>query len=116
MNVPEQWRSYNCGDYCLSPLAVTGWWDRDGQCWYIEPAERVYEDPVREFLVIGRPGVDGIEWGTESIVRGSGLTTRSKTTSGRSRPPCRIYVRGTARGESRSKTPRSAADCEPVAN
>jgi hypothetical protein len=63
MSVPEKWSSYNCGDYCLSPLAVTGWWDRDGQCWSIEPAERVYEDPVREFLVIGRPGVDGIEWG-----------------------------------------------------
>jgi hypothetical protein len=63
MSVPEKWSSYNCSDYCLSPLAVTGWWDRNGQCWYIEPAERVCEDPVREFLVIGRPGVDGIEWG-----------------------------------------------------
>lgn len=63
MNVPEKWRPYNCSDYFLSPLAVTGWWDPVGHCWYLEPAERVYEDPVRELLVIGRPGVDGIEWG-----------------------------------------------------
>jgi hypothetical protein len=63
MSVPEKWRPYNCGDYFVSALAVTGWWDAEGQCWYIEPAERIYEDSVRAFLVIGRPGVDGIEWG-----------------------------------------------------
>jgi len=63
VNVPDKWRPYHCSDYYRSALAVSGWWDVEGQCWYIEPAERVYEDPVREFLVIGRPGVDGIEWG-----------------------------------------------------
>jgi hypothetical protein len=63
MDVPEKWHSYDCRDYFLSPLSESGWWDEAGQCWYIEPAEHVYEDGEREFLVIGRPGVDGIEWG-----------------------------------------------------
>jgi hypothetical protein len=63
MDVPEGWRSYNCADYFRSPLSETGWWDPEGQCWYIEPAPSVREDLARELLVIGRPGVDGIEWG-----------------------------------------------------
>ena len=63
MDVPQKWIAYECSDYFLSPLSETGWWDPDGQCWYIEPADRVSEDPWRGFLVIGRPGVDGIEWG-----------------------------------------------------
>ena len=44
-------------------FAEQGWWDDEAQCWFIEPSERVYEDAAREFLVIGRPGVDGIQWG-----------------------------------------------------
>jgi hypothetical protein len=63
MDIPDKWRAYDCSDYFRSLLAETGWWDEGGQCWYIEPAERIYEDQSREFLVIGRPGVDGIEWG-----------------------------------------------------
>jgi hypothetical protein len=63
MDVPEHWREYNCGDYFASPTAEEGCWDEGAHCWYIEPAERVHEDSSREFLVIGRPGVDGIKWG-----------------------------------------------------
>jgi hypothetical protein len=63
MEVPEKWRAYNCGDYFQSPLSETGWWDSEGQCWYIDRAENIREDPLRDFLIIGRPGVDGIEWG-----------------------------------------------------
>ena len=63
MDVPEKWRSYNCDDYFLSPLSENGWWDEPAQCWYIEPADRVLEDARRDFLIIGRPGVDGIQWG-----------------------------------------------------
>jgi hypothetical protein len=63
MDVPEAWRAYACEDYLSSELARCGWWDAEGQCWYIEPLERVYEDQERQFLVIGRPGVDGIDWG-----------------------------------------------------
>jgi hypothetical protein len=63
MQVPTQWREYPCDDYFASDLAHKGWWDPAGQCWYIEPAARVFEDSARAFLVIGRPGVDGIAWG-----------------------------------------------------
>lgn len=63
MDIPEKWRSYNCSDYFLSPFSESGWWDSEGQCWYIEPAGRIYEDEARAFLILGRPGVDGIEWG-----------------------------------------------------
>jgi hypothetical protein len=45
----------NSGDY------REGVFDEDAQIQLIEPPERAIE---REgFLVIGRPGVDGIEWG-----------------------------------------------------
>lgn len=63
MGVPEKWQAYDCSDYFQSPLAELGWWDQRGQCWYIETAGGVCEDVARGFLVIGRPGVDGIEWG-----------------------------------------------------
>ncbi len=63
MEVPPELRAYACDDYFASPLAETGWWDAAGQCWYIEPSERIREDHVRDFLVIGTAGSDGIEWG-----------------------------------------------------
>jgi hypothetical protein len=63
LDVPNKWLACSCSDYFLSPLSETGWWDPEGQCWYVEPATRVREDTSRGFLVIGRPGVDGIEWG-----------------------------------------------------
>lgn len=70
MTVPELWRDFPCADYFESPICQTGWWDADGQCWYIEPAERLHEDEGREMLVIGHPGVDGIEWGYRRGVPG----------------------------------------------
>ncbi len=70
MDVPAAWRDYDCGDYYQSSLSETGWWDGPAQCWYIEPAERVHEDRAHELLVIGRPGVDGIEWGYRRGHRG----------------------------------------------
>jgi hypothetical protein len=63
MNVPENWRHYDCSDYFESPLAKRGWWDDESQYWYIQPAQHLREDIAREFLVIGGPGVDGIDWG-----------------------------------------------------
>ena len=63
MEVPEKWHRYDCEDYFRSPLAEHGWWDDEGQYWYVEPAQRLRENSAREFLVIGGPGVDGIEWG-----------------------------------------------------
>jgi len=63
MDTPQKWREYECGDYFQSPLAEYGWWDEESQCWYVEPADSVYEDGVSGLLVIGGPGVDGIRWG-----------------------------------------------------
>lgn len=63
MDIPDTWRAYQCGDYFGSPLAMTGAWDADAQIWYVEPAEGLVEDANRGFLIIGRPGVDGITWG-----------------------------------------------------
>jgi hypothetical protein len=63
MDTPEKWRGYECSDYFQSPLAEHGWWDDEGQCWYIQPAGNLREDTGRELLIIGGPGVDGIEWG-----------------------------------------------------
>jgi hypothetical protein len=70
MDVPRRWRSYDCTDYFASSLARTGWYDEESRCQYIEPASSVREDPARELLVIGRPGVDGIEWGYRRGLRG----------------------------------------------
>lgn len=62
MEVPSRWRCYDCADYDHSPLAANGWWNERARCWYVEPSGQLREDAEREFLVIGRPGVDGIEW------------------------------------------------------
>ena len=61
--LPVRWRDFNCADYFSSELAEHGYWDEPGQYWYMVSAERVYEDTERQFLVIGGPGVDGIDWG-----------------------------------------------------
>ncbi|MCC6670907.1 MAG: hypothetical protein IT458_07595 [Planctomycetes bacterium] len=70
MEVPEKWRGYDCGDYFQSPVAEEGWWDEEGQYWYIEPAGKLREDAGHQFLVIGGPGVDGIHWGYRKGHRG----------------------------------------------
>lgn len=61
--VPERWREFGCSDYFGSPLAKYGHWDEVGQYWYVWPSDRVYEKAEFPFLVIGGPGVDGIDWG-----------------------------------------------------
>jgi hypothetical protein len=70
MVVPDRWLAYECSDYFSSPLAQTGWFDVDGQYWYVEPVERLVEDAELHFLVIGGPGVDGIRWGYRRGERG----------------------------------------------
>jgi hypothetical protein len=59
MIVVAGWQAYNCADYFRASLAQDGWWEPHGQWWYMEPAQRIHEDGAREFLVIGRPTVDG---------------------------------------------------------
>ena len=63
MEVPEQWRHYQCEDYFASAFATTGFWDEPSQLWVIEPADRVEEDREEQFLQVGSPGVDGISFG-----------------------------------------------------
>jgi hypothetical protein len=70
MEVPEQWRGYPCEDYFASPLAESGLWDKPGQLWLIEPAERAEEDAGAQFLQVGRPGVDSIGFGFRKGQRG----------------------------------------------
>jgi hypothetical protein len=61
--MPQRWRAFNCGDYFASDLADRGYYDRESQYQHVWPRDRIYEDDQREFLVIGSPGCDGIEWG-----------------------------------------------------
>jgi hypothetical protein len=61
--LPIRWRDFGSADYFSSELAKHGYWDEPGQYWYIVSADQVYEDDERQFLVIGGPGVDGIDWG-----------------------------------------------------
>jgi len=60
---PRRWVPYQCDDYFASPLAERGYYDEPSQFLYILPAELVYEDAEKPFLVIGSAGVDGITWG-----------------------------------------------------
>jgi hypothetical protein len=70
MTTPANWSHYHCDDYFDSDLPLSGWWDEASQCQYIEPVQHLVENPARRFLVIGRPGVDGIEWGYRSGFEG----------------------------------------------
>ena len=63
MNVPNYQKEYPCSDYFQSELSEHGLWDEEGQLWLIVPATDVEERPEIGFLAVGRPGVDGIEFG-----------------------------------------------------
>ena len=63
MNVPDQWREYDCEDYFISALATDGYWDDPSQLWLIERADSVDEDAENDSLQLGRPGVDDIGFG-----------------------------------------------------
>ena len=63
MNVPKHFHDYRCSDYFDSDRFTLGVWCEAAQLWVIVPADEVAEDPERALLVIGRPGVDGIEFG-----------------------------------------------------
>jgi hypothetical protein len=63
MAIPEQFRDYRCSDYFNSEQLVRGVWSESEQLHLIVEADEVLERPGLDFLVIGRPGVDGIEFG-----------------------------------------------------
>ncbi len=63
MNTPQHFIDYRCSDYFDSDRFTQGVCDELAQLCLVVSADEVVECPVRQFLVIGRPGVDGIEFG-----------------------------------------------------
>jgi hypothetical protein len=66
MQTPEQFTDYRCSDYFASARFRRGVWSESEQLWLIVPAGEVTECPQRHFLIIGSPGVDGIQFGYRS--------------------------------------------------
>jgi hypothetical protein len=61
MKTPASLRDFHCSDYFGSAWAKSGYYDEPSQIMLVLP---VRERVVRaDFLVMGRPGVDGIEFG-----------------------------------------------------
>jgi len=63
MEIPAAFRDYRCGDYFASERFVRGVWSEREQLDLIVAADKVAEQPDLSFLVVGRPGVDGIKFG-----------------------------------------------------
>ena len=63
MEVPKQFKAYSCEGYFHSEQFVNGVWDAKSQLWLLVSASEIVEKPELSFLVIGRPGTDGIEFG-----------------------------------------------------
>jgi hypothetical protein len=63
VEIPDHFKTYPCTDYYESELSASGHWDDDAQVWVIVPASQVQERTEVQFLVVGRPGVDGIDFG-----------------------------------------------------
>jgi hypothetical protein len=64
--IPERFNGYACGDYFNSETFTRGVWDQWGQLWVIVPAHEVSERQELEFLVIGTPGADGMDFGYQN--------------------------------------------------
>jgi hypothetical protein len=63
MEIPKPFQDYRCDDYFSSERFVRGVCSETEQLDLIVAADRVAEHLGLSFLVIGRPGVDGIEFG-----------------------------------------------------
>jgi hypothetical protein len=61
--IPAEWGDYPCSDYFSSLWSVGGYYEVESQIDLIVPLEEIVELAGFEFLSIGRPGVDGIEFG-----------------------------------------------------
>jgi hypothetical protein len=70
MNTPEALRDFHCEDYFASQWARGGYWDEPSQLMLVEPARKRVLRSEHNFLVIGGPGVDGIEFGYRRGRRG----------------------------------------------
>ncbi len=60
--IPAGYVIYECADYFESRF-VRGFYDELAHLTTFFPAEQLTERTELEFFVVGRPGVDGIEWG-----------------------------------------------------
>lgn len=68
MRTPKELREFHCDDYFAAGWAERGHWEESSQLMVIVPFG---EHEVREdFLVIGRPGVDGLAFGYRRGERG----------------------------------------------
>lgn len=63
----DLFKRYACDEF-LNPAYGEGLFDEQAQQWLLRPPNRAYERD--DFLVIGSPGVDGIEWGFRKGERG----------------------------------------------
>lgn len=70
METPTHLRDFQCDDYFASRWAEAGCWDETSQLMLVIPADDVQVRTALDFLVIGRPGVDGIEFGYRRRLRG----------------------------------------------
>jgi hypothetical protein len=63
MDIPSHLLEYRCAEYFESKACADGVWDENSYLWVIVASEEIAVRPDLEFLVIGRPGCDGIEFG-----------------------------------------------------
>jgi hypothetical protein len=63
MEIPEQFKDYECRDYFDSDKFTRGFYDEHAQFWTFYAAADVREHPELEFLAVGGPGCDSLEWG-----------------------------------------------------
>jgi hypothetical protein len=63
MAIPEQYTAYECADYFASERFTHGYFDETSQMTIIYAAADLAEHSELGFLAVGRPGVDGMEWG-----------------------------------------------------
>ena len=63
MKIPERFKEYNCREYFDSDRFNGGFYDEKTQNWTFHTSATVVERPELEFLVVGGPCCDGLEWG-----------------------------------------------------
>ena len=61
--IPERFKAYACADYFDSKRFAAGHHDETAHLTTFYAAVDVAERLDSSFLAVGRPGVDGIEWG-----------------------------------------------------
>ena len=61
--VPEQFSAFACGEYFATDAFRRGVFEVSTQVYLVAPIEQLRIVPEHNFLAVGRPGVDGIEFG-----------------------------------------------------